>query len=113
MPEENARLALLERKLFGGDPYVWDGRAGLLGEFLTTLKDQKATTEDIKQFVERVKHVKVKNDAGEEIDFVEMVKIMYEGTRKKQNRWKTYGQVAVYIAATIAAIKAFLDLMGT
>lgn len=112
MPEENARLALLEKKLFGGDPYVWDGKAGLLGDFLTALKEQKEATGDIQQFVHRVRQVKVKNEVGDEIDFVEMVKLMYENTRKKDNRWKTYGQVAVYIAATIAAIKAGVDMFG-
>lgn len=112
MPEEHARLTLLEKKLFGGDPYVWDGKAGLLGEFLTTLKEQKEATTGIQQFVHEVQRVKVKNDAGDEIGFVEMVKLMYEASRKKQNRWKTYGQATVYTLAAFGIVNMVLDWLG-
>lgn len=114
MPEENPRLKLLEEKLFGGDPYVWDAKKGLLGEFITQLRAITVRTDATEQFVSTLRQIKVKNDVGDEIDFVEMVKAMYENTKRKATnpRWKTAGQATLYVSAAVSVIYVIFKLAG-
>lgn len=114
MPEDNPRLKLLEEKLFGGDPYIWDGKKGLLGEFLVQINATALRTGAVESFVRSLQQIKVKNDLGDDIDFVEMVKQMYENTKRKATNpmWKVVGQATLYVSAAVSVIYVVLKLAG-